>query len=790
MPSHNDQIDPLGEYALTECSQVEFYNVNLEDIDFDSFLPMPSPSQLKTLTQANSTQAEAVLQSSNTELGPMVQVQKSPSSPAPVVSVRRRSSVRPNTVVEMQWTNLNGRRKSVGFEYDGSLQDLFPDLPPECNLDIYLDQHVSSPSLPQAAAVLLPQPQVPVPDLTPPVMASSVLPATQIMRPQAQAPLRKTKPTPAHLLPPASSSQLQGVGGRPPPPPELAPFLNSHHVPRNHGRVPDKRGCKDTTVANDFYYSTTELTDLWLPTSGMTVSYSGAEFKPNLRFTTRQFLEYLRCASQRRETSRRPVLRIQIQPSQYNHRYVRGGASFKCRFANCPDKRGTILKGQIRVCISEFNDEHGDWLNPYHSAGYVHLYCLERSLNLIELFHDTPDVLILPEDRKFEHEPPNTTSARTNNPMALNDLELGIFNGWVEEAGERWETFTQQHPDPRSRPPFLLAEGDHLFHRLTKAHLQNPQIQKIQKRRKDEAGGKSTAHLDQFLGDVSKYADLKAKMMAEKLQEQGQNYSDAPRKKTLEENTRVEELHDQGPVYKRRRFLPAPQSGPVGYHMASAAPLDPGYSGTLDVGYFDNPNGYTEFPTGDTGCTQAASYSPTAGSYPHPQAPSYLPTAYTLLPQYMADGLPFMAGPHQLQPVAPIIPRVESSEALLLSTPLEPWIDDNPSQNHSVPSVAHVEPHTSVALAVGVVTSPTWNGGRRVSVVAFTPTTGTRTGAGVSKSGRRSSGRPPSSRRSSRLASLTGSGLEAAMEEYFDFQGGGEAERHAPKVIGRVEEIE
>ncbi|KAF3769803.1 hypothetical protein M406DRAFT_66265 [Cryphonectria parasitica EP155] len=347
--------------------------------------------------------------------------------------------------------------------------------------------------------------------------------AQNLQRPRSRttaSPARQAPPTARANAPPKGAGPRSDNSGRPPLPSTIAPFVNPHHIPRNHGRVPDKRGMKDTTIANDFYYSISHLPALTLPYSGKVVNYSGVEFEPNLRFTANEFLEYLEYAAQRPDKTRRPILRIQIQPSQANHRYIRGGQSFKCRFQGCPDKRGTILKGQVRICIQEFEDESGDWLNPYHNAGYMHLYCLEQQVNLIELFRD-PQVVVVPEDRKFGHEPPATTNPKANNPMALNDLEQGVIEAWVEEIGSRWHAFTATYPDPVTRPPFVLDDKDHLFHRLTAAHLENPSTKIIQRKRKLKAGGKLTNHLDQFVGDVSKQVETHKRMRAQR--EQGQN---------------------------------------------------------------------------------------------------------------------------------------------------------------------------------------------------------------------------------------------------------------------------
>lgn len=128
-------------------------------------------------------------------------------------------------------------------------------------------------------------------------------------------------PQPPMAAPMPLASRSQGPWPRlpPPPPPEIAAFLNPQHTPINHGQVPDKRGNKDTTVSNDFYYSLGQLPELLLPQPKKKVTYHGAEFESEVKFTAEEFREYLDCAPRRSDGMRWPILRIQIQPTQYNH---------------------------------------------------------------------------------------------------------------------------------------------------------------------------------------------------------------------------------------------------------------------------------------------------------------------------------------------------------------------------------------------------------------------------------------------------------------------------------------
>lgn len=782
MSSYNEPANPSGESGRLSDLQFDLNPIDFDGIDWDC-LPVPSLSYLQSLTGTDPAQ------NTRQPLCPETQSRRTASPVTP----RRRSSSRSNNVSisSMTWGGRNGRKKSCAFPYANTLEPLFLGL----SADLQLDQQVSVPSQPHAVAVSSPvsQSQVCAVQQKSSQAVGYAPPATQNIQNEPEAPLgsAKQRQTPAHLQPPVPNIQHQGLGGRPPPPPEIEPFLNAHHIPQNHGRVPDKRGLKDTTVANDFYYSISHLPALCLPISKKNVSYSGVEFEHNMKFTTDEFLEYLHCASQRPDHTRRPILRIQIQPAQCNHRYIRGGASFKCRFSDCPDKRGTILKGQARVCINEFNDERGDWLNPFHNTGYVHLYCLERQLNLIELYQ-SPDILILAENRKLEHEPPSTTNPRTNNPMALNDVERGVVDEWLREVGHRWQAFQVQHPDLRTRPSFVLEEQDKLFHRLTKAHLQNPATQCIQKKRKIKAAGRATAHLDEFVGDVSKHAALRKRMLAEK------------RRGCRSNTTTTRSPASPEPLHKRRRKSPPDRIALVEYQpcaLKAVAPLACSASPHGSVRYaqvsytpaglYSQPGGHSPpcFPGPTYGSTNyvPVSMPPDPEADRSPRCPSLPPEGHLALSR-LGHGSPLTAEvvTAQAPPTAATSRRFRSFSSMMAppsQTPRPEYNIDDPGffqiGLHVEP--VSVQPRTTTAMVVGVVGSPI---SRRASMVVA---------AGVGKR-RRSSGRSSAPRRSSRLSSSSSAAaLEAALYEYFDAQNESASDprrKPAPGINSRViEEI-
>lgn len=546
-------LPPTDQFGSAEFDQSQFLQFEipeLGDYDFSTFA-MPSVSPWAPLPIGEVVTTQNAVQSPK----PKTPVYSPPPQPrrASVVTIQRRSSSNLNEGrLTVTLEAPNGKKRSWNVKFDSAfeawfnkspVENIWPSMQPPAAMAqppvhapqprMSLDhQFPLGPSYSSINQVIYPVavhdqattqvPSVPsyqpVPKLSqPPVgfagRAGRVPVSTRISPRQAKRPAsidneQNASQRAQHA--PSRISQKPSYGGRPPLPDDLVPLLNPHHLPSNHGRVPDKRGNKDTTMANDYYYSVRKLDNLFLPTCEETVSYNGVEFDADLSFTSQAFREYLQCASQR--PNRQPILRIQIQPAQYNHRYMRAGQSFKCRFRDCPDKRGTILKGQARVCISEFDDEHGDWLNPFHNAGYVHLFCLEKQTNFIELCNDFPGITVVPETRSLAHEPPATTNMRLNNPMALNDVERAVVAEWLAEIGTRWNTFKATHRDRTLRPKFELAQKDTLTYRLTKAHMDNRQLRSVQTKRKRDAGDRVTAHLNEHVGDVSKQVALQKKM--------------------------------------------------------------------------------------------------------------------------------------------------------------------------------------------------------------------------------------------------------------------------------------
>jgi hypothetical protein len=95
------------------------------------------------------------------------------------------------------------------------------------------------------------------------------------------------------------------------------------------------------------------------------------------------------------------VLWVQTTPADSAKRYLTK-ESAQCRFANCPVENNTIRKGEFRVAFDEQWREWGPQVDPYHNAGYVHLFCIEKNFDfprLCKLWNVRGDNRKFPEGR-------------------------------------------------------------------------------------------------------------------------------------------------------------------------------------------------------------------------------------------------------------------------------------------------------------------------------------------------------------------------------------------------------
>ncbi|CAD6442653.1 88063374-aff9-4a02-9499-fd8cb071b03b [Sclerotinia trifoliorum] len=130
------------------------------------------------------------------------------------------------------------------------------------------------------------------------------------------------------------------------------------------------------------------------------------ELSPYVKYTASQIKEFIfnhpghSMGGQRHTKASGLTLWVQSVPSDSAARYAHPNSD-KCRFEDCPARNGTILKGQYRVA---FDEQSSDPVltDPFHNAGHVHLYCLEKFLDfrfICANFNVRPDDRILAEGR-------------------------------------------------------------------------------------------------------------------------------------------------------------------------------------------------------------------------------------------------------------------------------------------------------------------------------------------------------------------------------------------------------
>ena len=180
--------------------------------------------------------------------------------------------------------------------------------------------------------------------------------------------------------------------------------------PGFNGRAPKNK--RPTNIQNlnpsQFYLPLQETPRSWGTVNPATDEQlfrytSEGELLPQLEYTVEQITEYLSShpLHQTRGTKNSGlILQVQIAPADSSKRYPNKGSG-KCRFAACPVTNHTIHKGEFRVAFDE-QSHTGYQSDPFHNAGYVHLFCLEKFLDFPQLckdFNVCPDDRVLPEGK-------------------------------------------------------------------------------------------------------------------------------------------------------------------------------------------------------------------------------------------------------------------------------------------------------------------------------------------------------------------------------------------------------
>jgi hypothetical protein len=156
---------------------------------------------------------------------------------------------------------------------------------------------------------------------------------------------------------------------------------------------------------------------LWYTANNKTFAYNQYNELEESTFSFNRLYEFIRQHPSRRlnnTTNAKLTLFVQKGPADSTRRYPTT-QSDKCRFADCPSRKygfhGTIAVGHFRVALDELSQTYGEATDPFLCAGYVHLYCLERFVNFLEVCR-MPHVQVIADNRTLRKEPNATFRAK------------------------------------------------------------------------------------------------------------------------------------------------------------------------------------------------------------------------------------------------------------------------------------------------------------------------------------------------------------------------------------------
>ncbi len=174
-------------------------------------------------------------------------------------------------------------------------------------------------------------------------------------------------------------------------------------------------------------------------------------------------------------------IRIQKNPADSARRYPTYTSS-RCRFAACYGKHNCINQGQYRVAFDEQSHRAPATTDPQLNAGYVHLYCLEKHLDLPAI---CARLHVLVENRELPREPGARNRMRLGQSAALENVAQGFIAAC--ETGAR--------PSGYPRRGEWRHEGS-LTHKLCLAKIEEDGPHRLRKiRERDEKASNYTVHL-------------------------------------------------------------------------------------------------------------------------------------------------------------------------------------------------------------------------------------------------------------------------------------------------------
>ncbi|KAI0857434.1 hypothetical protein F4860DRAFT_528106 [Xylaria cubensis] len=261
---------------------------------------------------------------------------------------------------------------------------------------------------------------------------------------------------PLRLRSTLNSKELPSAGTKTTSPPLKRPAKNHNGEPLLNDRIPRKtHGNRGPSIVEPekYYGPSPPKPRDWGPRNArgkylFTYTEKG-ELAAGLYLTAREMRQYLLGPSPQDQANfegpfRLPGVKLRIKKERQgltlwvgwpapmsNARYPRGGESTKCRFKNCPYRGRTISMGDPWVIFDERQNTDGELIDPFHNAGYVHLFCLESNFDIVDLWQCLD---IRPDYRSFKREshPYFCLSYR------LPGIDI-IVKNWWHTAFRNWE---------------------------------------------------------------------------------------------------------------------------------------------------------------------------------------------------------------------------------------------------------------------------------------------------------------------------------------------------------------
>ncbi|KAB8748948.1 hypothetical protein FH972_026499 [Carpinus fangiana] len=228
------------------------------------------------------------------------------------------------------------------------------------------------------------------------------------------------------------------------------------------------------------------------------------------------------------------VLWIQIHPADSNSRYPTPGSS-KCSMKTCPafnlGSRWTIAVGHLRVAIDEAWNKRKEARDPYHCAGFMHLYCAERFLDWKKICKKL-DVRI--DDRGFyATEPNHRYKARIEASSEVGEVANRFLRSARPKSKKGADNFDKKYPQypphiPPAGPKKGYAEKDY-EHTLCYS-MMNAKVNSMPATRKKLLAGReqTDSQMLSSLGDLQKIVDTKLAKRAQNKLERQESQRTAP----------------------------------------------------------------------------------------------------------------------------------------------------------------------------------------------------------------------------------------------------------------------